>query len=187
MSPLTSLDILWAVWLVGWLAAAGWAARTVTRQSPAARLTHGVLIWVGAALLFFRPGRLGPLTHRILAPAEWMAWAGLLLAAAGLAFACWARVHLGRFWSSAVTLKADHALVRGGPYALTRHPIYSGLLLAVAGTALARDSLGGLLGLAFLGAGIVVKVRQEERLLREHFGPAYEAYRAEVPALIPRL
>jgi protein-S-isoprenylcysteine O-methyltransferase Ste14 len=105
----------------------------------------------------------------------------------GLGFAAWARVLIGRFWSGAVTLKADHALIRGGPYAWTRHPIYSGLLLALTGTALARDSLGGFLGLALLFAGLVVKLRQEERLLLEHFGPAYETYRAEVPALIPRI
>jgi protein-S-isoprenylcysteine O-methyltransferase Ste14 len=109
------------------------------------------------------------------------------LCVAGLAFAAWARIHIGRFWSSAVVLKAGHALIRGGPYALTRHPIYTGLLLAVTGTVLARDSIAGLLGWALVLAGFVVKLRQEERLLLEHFGPAYQAYQAEVPALIPRI
>lgn len=78
-------------------------------------------------------------------------------------------------------------MIRGGPYALTRHPIYTGLLLALAGTALARDSLAAVLGLALLVAGFVVKLRQEERLLLERFGRAYQTYRAEVPALIPRI
>ena len=187
IAPLTLLNILWMVWLVGWMLAARWTAKTVVRQSAAARLTHGLLVWAGATLLFVRPERLGPLVHPVFPPAPWTAWAGVLLCAVGLAFAAWARVRIGRFWSSAVVLKADHDLIRVGPYALTRHPIYTGLLLALTGTALARDSLAGLLGLALLLAGFVVKLRQEERLLLERFGPAYQAYRDEVPALIPRI
>src|SRR5262249_17077424 len=104
----------------------------------------------------------------------------------GLGFAVWARVHLGRFWSGTVTLKADHALIRTGPYALTRHPIYTGLLSAFTGTALGRDSVAGLLGLGLRVAALVVKLHQEERPLRGHCGPAYQQYQAEVPALLPR-
>jgi protein-S-isoprenylcysteine O-methyltransferase Ste14 len=137
-------------------------------------------------LLFLRPSRLGALGRPVFGPTEWAAWAGVLLAAAGLGFTAWARVQLGRFSSSAVTLKEGHALIRVGPYALTRHPIYTGLLVAMAGTALARDSVAGLLGLALLVVGFVVKLRQEERLLLEHFGSAYQAYRGDIPALIPR-
>ncbi|HEY8152412.1 MAG TPA: isoprenylcysteine carboxylmethyltransferase family protein [Vicinamibacteria bacterium] len=187
MTPLELLNFLWTLWLVAWLVAARWTAKTVLRQSAAARLTHGLLVAAGAMLLFARPGRLGPLLRPLFPATPWTAWAGVLLCAVGLGFAAWARVLIGRFWSGSVVLKADHALIRVGPYALTRHPIYSGLLLALTGTALARDSLGGLLGLALLFAGAVVKLRQEERLLLEHFGPAYQAYRAEVPALIPRI
>jgi protein-S-isoprenylcysteine O-methyltransferase Ste14 len=187
MTPLELLNFLWTLWLVAWLVAARWTAKTVVRQPAAARLTHGLLVAAGAMLLFARPGRLGPLLRPLFPATPWTAWAGVLLCAVGLGFAAWARVLIGRFWSGSVVLKADHALIRVGPYALTRHPIYSGLLLALTGTALARDSLGGLLGLALLFAGAVVKLRQEERLLLEHFGPAYQEYRAEVPALIPRI
>ena len=187
IDPRAVLNVLWGVWLVAWLVAARWTARTVVRQSAAARLTHGLLVSAGALLLFGRLGRLGPLVRPLFPASPWTAWAGVLLCAVGLGFAAWARVRIGRFWSSAVVLKADHALIRGGPYALTRHPIYTGLLLALTGTALARDSLAGLLGLALLLAGFVVKLRQEEQLLLERFGPAYQAYRAEVPALIPRI
>jgi protein-S-isoprenylcysteine O-methyltransferase Ste14 len=187
IAPLELIDLLWTVWIVGWLVAARWTAKTVVRQPVAARLTHGLLVFAGAVLLFGRTGRLGLLVRPLFPASPWTAWAGVVLCAVGLGFAVWARVLLGRYWSGAVVLKSDHALIRVGPYALTRHPIYSGLLLALTGTALARDSLGGLLGLALLFAGAVVKLRQEERLLLEHFGPAYEAYRAEVPALIPRI
>ena len=57
-------------------------------------------------------------------------WLGLLMVVAGLAFAVWARVHLGRNWSGTVTVKENHELIRSGPYAIVRHPIYTGLLLA---------------------------------------------------------
>lgn len=170
-----------------WLVAALWSAKTVAHQSAASRLAHSALIWVGAALLFPESSRFNLLRRSLFPPASWVSWAGVALAILGLAFAIWARAHLGRFWSGAVTLKTEHALIRSGPYALTRHPIYTGLLLALLGTALARDSVAGLIGLCLLVAGLVTKVRQEEALLTEHFGTAYRTYQAEVPALIPRL
>ena len=184
-SPLTCLSFLWGAWLLLWLLAALWTAPTVARQSIASRLAHGVFLVSGAALLF-RSTRLGPLLYPLFPPTPWIAWVGVGLAVAGLGFTVWARIHLGRFWSGMVTLKAEHALIRTGPYALTRHPIYTGLLAAFTGTALARDSVAALLGLGLLVASFVVKLRQEERLLREHFGPAYQQYQAEVPALLPR-
>ena len=110
-----------------------------------------------------------------------------MLATLGFAFTWWARIHLGRFWSAAVTLKADHTLIRSGPYAITRHPIYTGLLLAVLATALARGSLSGLLGFGLILLGLVLKLRQEEQFLNTQFGSAYDAYKKDVPALIPRL
>jgi len=108
------------------------------------------------------------------------------VAAVGFAYAWWARIHLGRLWSSTVTLKADHAIVRSGPYALTRHPIYTGLLLAVIATAVVEHTVGAVIGTGFMITGFVVKLRQEEHLLTQHFGAAYDAYRRDVPALVPR-
>src|SRR5262245_9526769 len=186
MSPNTSLRILWTAWLLGWLAAAPWAAKTVIRQSAASRLANAILLLAGGFLLFIRPSGSGGLLRSQFVTSVWSEWGGVVAVAAGLGFAGWARVHLGRFWSGTVTLKADHALIRTGPYGLVRHPIYTGLLLAAAGTALARHTVGGVLGLGLLVLGIVVKLRQEERLLSEHFGDAYRSYQKEVPALIPR-
>ncbi len=88
-------------------------------------------------------------------------------------------------WSSAVTLKADHTLVRCGPYRITRHPIYTGLLLAFVATALARDAVAAALGLGLVIVGLGLKVHQEERLLGEHFGAAYQQYRAQASAILP--
>ena len=131
---------------------------------------------------------IAPLDLRpVYPPAAWVGWTGFVLCVVGLAFAVWARVQIGRFWSGTVALKAEHALIRGGPYAMTRHPIYSGLLLALLGTAITRDTQAAFLGLPFLFAGLFVKSKQEERLLLDRFGPEYEKYRTEVPALIPRV
>jgi len=185
ITPADAVGILWLAWLAGWGLASWWTARTVVRQSAASRLAHGALLWIGGMLLFMRP-RPGLLWLPLFPVSVWTMWAGVVVCAAGLAYTWWARVHLGRNWSGTVTLKQDHALIRTGPYALTRHPIYTGLLLAVIGSALTRDSLAGLIGLGFLFAGLLVKIRQEERLLASHFGSVYEAYRAEVPALVPR-
>ena len=186
-SSFTCLAIIWSGWLVSWLLAARWTAKTVARQSISSRLAQSGLLWGGAALLFLRPTGSGFLTRSPYPLAAWVGWSGVALTVLGLGFTGWARVHLGRFWSGAVTLKAEHALVRSGPYALTRHPIYTGLLLAMTGTALARNSVAAIVGLGLFAVGVVLKVRQEEGLLTEHFGAAYRAYRAEVPALVPGL
>jgi protein-S-isoprenylcysteine O-methyltransferase Ste14 len=105
--------------------------------------------------------------------------------ALGLGFAVWARVHLGRNWSNTVTLKRDHDLVRGGPYRLARHPIYTGALVAVLGTAIARGEWRGLLASAIVFAALWRKLGIEEKLLEEVFGDKYRSYRREVRALIP--
>jgi protein-S-isoprenylcysteine O-methyltransferase Ste14 len=187
ISPTASVSALWLTWLVGWLLAARSTAKTVARESAGSQLAYSVFIWIGAFLLFYHFRRLDILERPLLPGSEWIAWGGVVLVALGLGFSVWARLHLGRFWSGAVTLKAEHALIRTGPYALTRHPIYTGLLLALTGTAMVRGTLAALAGFSLLVLGIVLKIRQEERLLREHFGADYRAYQAEVPAVIPRL
>lgn len=179
--------ILWVIWFLGWMAAAGFSARTVARQGVAARMRHTLPIWLGAILLFGNGLGWPGLERTLFASPPLPAWLGVALIATGLAFTVWARVVLGRFWSATVTLKADHALVRRGPYAITRHPIYTGLLLALLGTVLLQNSVAGLVGCALIALGFVLKSRQEEAWLRAHFGATYDVYRAEVPALIPRM
>ena len=92
---------------------------------------------------------------------------------------------LGRNWSAAVTVKAGHELVTTGPYAIVRHPIYAGLLLAFIGTAVARGDLGAVAAVVLVGWAFRRKTRLEERWMREQFGAAYEAYARRVPALFP--
>jgi protein-S-isoprenylcysteine O-methyltransferase Ste14 len=104
---------------------------------------------------------------------------------AGIAFAWWARIHLGALWSGAVTRKFNHRIVDTGPYALVRHPIYTGLLSAAIATGVARGAWPALAGALILWLGIWMKARLEERFLSEELGAEYAAYRARVPMLVP--
>jgi protein-S-isoprenylcysteine O-methyltransferase Ste14 len=88
-------------------------------------------------------------------------------------------------WSGSVTLKQDHELIRTGPYRFVRHPIYTGALIAVLGTAFAIGQLRGLLAFALTFFAFRYKSQIEERLMIENFGDAYRSYRSSVKALIP--
>lgn len=183
MPPTAVVLALWAAWLI----AGRTTARTVLRPSPLSQLAHLVPIWAGALLLVLHVRRPEILEHRLLPGRPWSAWLSVVVVASGLGFAGWARSHLGRFWSGTVTLKAGHVLIRTGPYARTRHPIYAGLLVAFGGTAAMRGTVGALVGMVLFTIGFALRMDQEERLLVEHLGAAYQAFRQEVPALIPRL
>jgi protein-S-isoprenylcysteine O-methyltransferase Ste14 len=186
ISPTTAVSALWIIWLIGWMLSASWTATTVSHESPGSQLSYSVLVWAGALLVFARPSFLGALLQPLLPSSGSIAWIGVVLVAAGLGFAAWARVHLGKLWSSNVALKENHQIVRSGPYGIVRHPIYTGLLLAFAGTVLTRATFAALIGFALLAVSLVLKLRKEERLMSENFGAAYDVYRAEVPGLIPR-
>jgi protein-S-isoprenylcysteine O-methyltransferase Ste14 len=114
-------------------------------------------------------------------------WSGTALLALGLAFSVWARVYLGRNWSGTVTVKLDHELIRGGPYARVRHPIYTGLLLAFIGTAIVRAEWRGVLAVLIVFVALWRKLRLEERWMIETFGDQYRRYRERTAALIPFL
>jgi len=182
--PVAVLLGIWDVWLLSWIIAVRWSSAAGVKQSARDRFLQSSLIIAGALLIFFRV--IGPLSHPLLPASILLAWTGVALALAGLAFTWWARVHLGREWSLMVTLKQDHRLVRSGPYAMVRHPIYTGILLALLGSTIVYHvSPQGLLGLALCTYGIALKLRQEERFLTERFGDAYRAYMTQVRALVP--
>ena len=114
-----------------------------------------------------------------------LAAVGFVLALIGLAIALWARVHLGQYWSDKVVLKVDHQLIRSGPYAHLRHPIYSGVLLAVLGTALIVDEWRGLLAFVILLANYSIKARKEEQILAAHFGDEFRKHLTSAGFLLP--
>jgi protein-S-isoprenylcysteine O-methyltransferase Ste14 len=181
------IPALWLIWLAGW-AIAGWHTKPVLRaERIASRLLHLIPLCLGIALLMFRQAG-GPwLEIRIFPQTVWSFWIGTALIALGLAFTAWARIHLAGNWSGTVTLKQDHSLTRSGPYRLVRHPIYTGLLIAILGSAIAEAEWRGLVALALITGSFLRKIAIEERFLTTQFGDAYARYRAEVPALFPRL
>jgi protein-S-isoprenylcysteine O-methyltransferase Ste14 len=104
---------------------------------------------------------------------------------AGAAFTVWARITLGRNWSAEVTFKQDHQLIESGPYALARHPIYTGLIVMALGTAIDYGRAFGFAVLIALCGSLWWKARQEERIMSRHFPDAYAEYSKHVRAIIP--
>ncbi len=179
------LAVLWLAWLAYWIIAARNVKPTRRRESLVSRLMIIVLTALVAVLLALRGQKLTSLHARFLPQTMIAYWLGLLMVVLGLAFAVWARAHPGRNWSGTVTVKEDHELIRTGPYGIVRHPIYTGLLFAILGTAVAFCDWHGLLAFGFLTLAFLFKLRREERFMSESFPNEYPRYRAEVPALIP--
>jgi protein-S-isoprenylcysteine O-methyltransferase Ste14 len=176
---------LWLGWAAYWWALSRRVKIAVRREPLSSRLLHiGPLLL--AALLLLAPSPSLPfLGERFLPQATWPFWAGSALTAGGLLFAVWARRQLGGNWSGTVTIKQDHELITSGPYAIVRHPIYTGLLLALAGSAIARGDLSGVLAVMLAFWALWRKLRLEERWLHEQFGQSFQAYCGRVAALLP--
>ncbi len=185
IGPRLAFAIIWIAWLVSWLAAALWARRTEKRVKSFGALFYRILILGGAALLTpWATRKLGATALWHVGFAGAYALAGLTLA--GLLLTWWARIYLGPLWSSSITRKEGHRVVDTGPYALVRHPIYTGLIAAVAASALAQATWASLLGAALVACGLWLKARIEERFLTAELGAdAYGAYRRRVPMLLP--
>jgi protein-S-isoprenylcysteine O-methyltransferase Ste14 len=176
---------LWLAWALYWLAASGNVKENAWREPPVSRLLHIVPLTLAAVLLFPDRSPVQVLGGRFLPVAAWPFWFGALLTASGILLAVWARVHLGANWSSTVTVKQGHELIVSGPYRFVRHPIYSGLLLAFVGSALARAQWRGVLAVAIVFCALWRKSRIEEQRMHQQFGTAYEQYASRVRALVP--
>ena len=180
-----SFAIIWIGWLVSWMAAASWSGRTEKRVVTASVGVYRAAIVAGAILL--TAAQLTTQKHIWnVGEAGVYALAGFTLA--GIVFAWWARIHLGRLWSSAITRKQDHRVVDTGPYALVRHPIYAGLIAAILATAAADGTATALAGAALVTFALWLKARTEERFLMAELGAdVYGAYCRRVPMLVPLL
>jgi protein-S-isoprenylcysteine O-methyltransferase Ste14 len=180
------ITALWLIWLAGWTISAFRTKQTVRKEGTTSRLLHGIPLVLGIVLLTFRHAG-GPwLAAPMFRFTEFSFWIAVALVAIGLCFAGWARIHLAGNWSGTVTLKQDHSLTRTGPYRFVRHPIYTGILTAILGTAIATCEWRGLVALLLVTLAFLRKISIEERFLTDQFGDAYLRYKAEVPALIPR-
>jgi protein-S-isoprenylcysteine O-methyltransferase Ste14 len=181
-----AVSILWTLWVATWIVAARWRDAAAQRATFAQEAPYRVATIIGAALLFIGSGPLFRNQYRFWNLSDGAEWVLVLVVAAGLLFTWWARIYLGRLWSSSVTKKADHRIVDTGPYAIVRHPIYTGILAAIVATAAMRGALVSFIGVLVMTYGFTTKARLEERFLREQLGAdAYDAYRRRVPMLIP--
>lgn len=175
---------LWIVYLVYWNLMA-LRVKVAQRMEPLASRVLRVAAFVAGAVLFSFPQPLGWLNLQLWPQGLALFWAGFAITLAGLLFCVWARVHLGRNWSRSVTIKQNHELIVSGPYALVRHPIYTGLLTGLIGTVLALGQLRGVAAFVLMAAPIWFKLRLEEKWMRAQFGPVYEGYAGRVKALVP--
>jgi protein-S-isoprenylcysteine O-methyltransferase Ste14 len=175
--------VCWLIVTAFWVISAFWVKRTKERQPLRDRLLYLGLIILAAMLAIGGVRKL----HFNRAVLPHTLAAGILadlLVLLGLWIAIWARVTLGGNWSSRVTLKEGHELIQRGPYRLIRHPIYSGLLLMVLGTATLAGRVGDSFALLICFCVFWVKARQEELLLTKHL-PGYSEYMARTKALVP--
>jgi len=186
MIPETAMRAMWLVWWGTWLAAAVWSDRSVKRPGTQHQILYRVLAAVGAALLFGM-GRHPRQSELILwRSPDALAWTMVALALGGFLFTWWARIHLGRLWSSNVARKEHHHLIDTGPYGIVRHPIYTGITVASVATATMRGTALAWVGAVVMTLGWYVKARLEERFLREQLGEeTYRDYARRVPMLVP--
>ncbi|HYM79685.1 MAG TPA: isoprenylcysteine carboxylmethyltransferase family protein [Candidatus Dormibacteraeota bacterium] len=172
-----------AYWAISWLR----VNRTKAREKSVDRLITLVVVVIAYNLLFSNWLRIGPLRLRFVPQEHRIAWAGIALTWVGVAVAIWARYCLGVYWSARVTLKEGHQLISSGPYALVRHPIYTGMLLGAVGTTLVVGEWRGVVAVVLLLAAHTRKAMREESLLTTEFGEQYNCYRQRTGFLFPRL
>lgn len=159
--------------------------RALSRRGATVRTAGGLaalvpyFFWVPYVVIALRPG------PEVLVP-DALAWLGVALSVAGVAFSLCAVVTLGRHYDLVLEVHQDHELVRRGPYALVRHPVYTGLALHFAGVCLATGNAVLIAGTLLVSyPAFYIRARAEERLLRDRFGAEYEKYAREVPMLVP--
>ena len=172
-----------AYWAISWLR----VKRTKTAESLNSRLATILPMVLVFELLFSNALRVGPLRLRFLPVEDWIVWSGIALTSLGVALAIWARYSIGQYWSARVTLKEGHRVIRSGPYAWVRHPIYTGILTGLLGTAMVEGQVRGIFAFLVTLAGFWVKLGIEEQMMRKAFGAEYEEYARRTGALVPRI
>ena len=183
--PKTIITYLWAAAGVVWLVGAFTAKRTSRRQSPGSRLFQLTLLVVAFSIGFNKRFEVGLLARPFVPASQAVIFSGVAATLVGVCIAVWARLRLGGNWSGTVTLKENHTLIRKGPYGMVRHPIYSGILLALLGTALAFRQVRNLVALGLMLVMLLLKIQTEEQFMLEQFGAEYQEYSRKVKALIP--
>ena len=179
------LAVIWAVFGLFWVLPALFGKRTIQRQTSHSRFVQLALLVAAYVFMAVPDLGWGWLNQPLVAPSRTATATGYGWLLAGMFFAGWARFFLGGNWSSDVTLKQDHTLVRSGPYRIVRHPIYTGLLVALLGTAIALGPVRCFLGVMLAAVAWKIKSITEEKFMEQQFGDQYTNYRMQVKALVP--
>jgi protein-S-isoprenylcysteine O-methyltransferase Ste14 len=180
-------SVLWIVFLIYWQIKAVDTKTTQRLEPVPSRILRALTFLIAIVLLSTTRIPLRWLYLQLWPAGFWPFWLGAAVTVAGLLFAVWAREHLGRNWSRSVTIKQGHELITTGPYAVARHPIYTGILAGFLGTAIALSQVRGLIALSLIFLILWVKLRMEERWMRSQFGETYAAYANHTAALVPYL
>ena len=185
--PTKLLALIWLAWVTSWVVASFWSGRTKTHVRTWNSLVYRLPILFGAIFL-------APQTAQLLGekqlynPGNAGIYALAVVVVAGISFTWWARIHLGRYWSNAITHKEDHRIIDTGPYGMVRHPIYTGLIVAILATGFAVATVTALLGAVLICIGEWQKARMEEGFLTAELGAdVYEPYCRRVPMIVPFL
>lgn len=182
------ITALWLLFIVYWALAAAGAKRNVSRRRRGVELgLRVVLILIVVSLLQFRSLRLflGQI-QRFVNHSAILGWTGAVLCLLGFGLSIYARSHLGRNWGMPMSLKEQPELVTSGPYSRIRHPIYTGLILAMFGSAIAVSIVWALV-LVVVSAYFIYSARQEETIMLQQFHETYAAYMARTGMFLPRL
>lgn len=182
--PMVVLAIAWAALGLYWTTG---GSAVHSREFRFYRWIRLFVLAIVFLLLFWNRTGIGVLGERFVSASLAVAFIGFFVAVSGLAIAVWARVSLGRFWSDRVIVQQDHQLIRSGPYARVRHPIYSGVLLGVLGTAVLTGEWRGLFAFALLLLNYAIKARKEEQLLAALFGSGFTEHLSRTGFLLPRI
>jgi protein-S-isoprenylcysteine O-methyltransferase Ste14 len=187
IQPIELVGGAWTALAAYWLVEGVRAKRAETRESGSERLAHVLMMGTAFYLVAIYDARIGKLNWRFMSERVWVTYLGVALAFAGVGFAIWARHHIGKYWSARVSIVSEHKLIRTGPYARLRHPIYTGMLTALAGTALVVGEYRALVGLGIALFGFATKARKEEAYLAARFGREFEDHRRRTGFLLPKI
>ena len=179
--------VLWIAFLVYWQIKATNTKATQRLESAASRILRVFIFLIAIVLLSTTRIPLPWLYRQLWPQGLGPFWMGAAVTIAGLLFAVWAREHLGRNWSRSVTIKQGHELITTGPYAVARHPIYTGILTGFLGMAIAISQMRGFIAFVLVFLALWLKLRMEEQWMRSQFGEAYATYARQTAALVPYL
>jgi protein-S-isoprenylcysteine O-methyltransferase Ste14 len=185
-SPLQWTQLCWIAFGLYWLASAFHRKVTKRRETYFQRLRYTLPLLIAFYFLFRSAAHSGWLGIRFVPAGPVFEWHGVAITAAGTGLAIWARWHLGSNWSGMVTLKEGHELIRSGPYRAIRHPIYTGILVALVGTSVTVGEVRGLIAVAVALFSFYLKARREESFLAQEFGPGFTEHQRHTGMFLPK-